>query len=142
MLLIYSTTNQFSPLVFIPLCVSYVSFSKVWADRTDFGKVHTFWEGHKILQNIHRRTNLWEDFAKFCGLLRLYELYQYKLLQFCQINLYFWEWSFHVFIAKISTKSEFLHKKKFKIGFNRRCENNGILVTECFFNLFLDVSQI
>ena len=45
------------------------------------GKVHIFWEGHKILQNLHltfvlcsacRRFG--EEFAKFCGLLRIYEL--------------------------------------------------------------------
>ena len=40
-----------------------------------------FLEGHKILQNLHRRFD-WHyigqiyggDFAKFCGLLRKYEL--------------------------------------------------------------------
>ena len=44
-------------------------------------KVHTFWEGHKILQNLHLTfecmycsQKLGEDFAKFCGLLRIYEL--------------------------------------------------------------------
>ena len=44
-------------------------------------KVQTFWEGHKILQNLHRRFVLCsasqiygEDFANFCGLLRIYEL--------------------------------------------------------------------
>ena len=44
-------------------------------------KVHIFWEGHKILQNLHQLFD-WQyigriiggDFAKFCGLLRLYEL--------------------------------------------------------------------
>ena len=44
-------------------------------------KVHIFWEGHKILQNLHLTFD-WhyigqkegEDFAKFCGLLRIYEL--------------------------------------------------------------------
>ena len=45
-------------------------------------KVHIFWEGHKILQNLHLTFDcmycsqkLGEDFAKFCGLLRIYELY-------------------------------------------------------------------
>ena len=45
-------------------------------------KVHIFWEGHKILRNLHRRFVLFSngqmydgDFAKFCGLLRIYELY-------------------------------------------------------------------
>ena len=45
-------------------------------------KVHIFWEGHKILRNLHLTFDcmycgqkLGEDFAKFCGLLRKYELY-------------------------------------------------------------------
>ena len=44
-------------------------------------KVHIFWEGHKGLQNLHLTFDcmycsqkLGEDFAKFCGLLRIYEL--------------------------------------------------------------------
>ena len=45
-------------------------------------KLHIFWEGHKILQNLHQLFD-WQyigqiiggDFAKFCGLLRKYELY-------------------------------------------------------------------
>ena len=49
-------------------------------------KVHIFWEGHKILRNLHRRFVLCSnsqicggDFAKFCGLLKIYELYRHKL---------------------------------------------------------------
>ena len=45
-------------------------------------KVHIFWEGHKILQHLHRRFVLCSasqiyrgDFTKFGGLLRRYELY-------------------------------------------------------------------
>ena len=44
-------------------------------------KVHTIWEGHKILRNLPLTFDystysqkLEEDFAKFCGLLRIYEL--------------------------------------------------------------------
>ena len=45
-------------------------------------KVHIFWEGHKILRNLHQIFD-WQyigqiiggDFAKFCSLLRIYELY-------------------------------------------------------------------
>ena len=44
-------------------------------------KVHIFWEGHKILKNLHLTFDcmycsqkLGEDFAKFCGLLRIYEV--------------------------------------------------------------------
>ena len=41
-----------------------------------FVKVHVFGEGHKILRNLHRRFDYigqiyGEDFAKFCGLLRI-----------------------------------------------------------------------
>ena len=46
-------------------------------------KVQIFWEGYKILQNLHLTFVLCsasqkqgEDFAKFCGLLRIYELYK------------------------------------------------------------------
>ena len=45
-------------------------------------KVHIFWEGHKILWNLHRRFDRYYigqiysgDFAKICDLLRIYELY-------------------------------------------------------------------
>ena len=45
-------------------------------------KVHIFWEGHKILQNLHCRFDCYYigqidggDFAKICGLLKKYELY-------------------------------------------------------------------
>ena len=45
-------------------------------------KVHIFWEGHKILQNLHCRFVLCRngqiysgEITKFCGLLRIYELY-------------------------------------------------------------------
>ena len=45
-------------------------------------KVHIFWEGRKCLWNLHRRFDRYNigqiyggDFAKFCGLLRIYELY-------------------------------------------------------------------
>ena len=46
-----------------------------------FVKVYIFWEGHKILRNLHLTFDystysqkLGEDFAKFCDLLRIYEL--------------------------------------------------------------------
>ena len=48
-----------------------------------FSKVHIFWEGHKILRNLPLTFDCMyvlkakgEDFAKFCGLLRIYELYK------------------------------------------------------------------
>ena len=50
-------------------------------------KVHIFWEGHKILRNLHQLFVLCTasqiiggDFAKSCGLLRIYELYSIKWL--------------------------------------------------------------
>ena len=53
-------------------------FKKIWYI---FDKVHIFWEGHKILRYLHQLFVLCTasqifggDFAKFCGLLRIYEL--------------------------------------------------------------------
>ena len=44
-------------------------------------KVHIFWEGHKILRNLHLRFDGYYlgqvyggNFGKICGLLRIYEL--------------------------------------------------------------------
>ena len=51
-------------------------------------KVHIFWEGQKILRNLHRRFDRYYigqiyggGFAKFCGLIRIYELYISDLTQ-------------------------------------------------------------
>ena len=53
------------------------NFRPLWLSIKN--KVHIFWEGHKILQNLPLTFDystysqkLGEDFAKFCGLLRLY----------------------------------------------------------------------
>jgi hypothetical protein len=49
-------------------------------------KVHIFREGHKILRNLPLTFDCMycsqklEDFAKFCGLLRIFELYQINLI--------------------------------------------------------------
>ena len=56
--------------VLVTMCMYYVV------------KVHIFWEGHKILRNLHQLFD-WQnigqiiggDFAKFCGVLRIYEHY-------------------------------------------------------------------
>ena len=55
-------------------------------------KVHIFWEAHKILQNLHCRFDchyigqIYDgDFAKICGLLRIYELYQHFKIFFSEI---------------------------------------------------------
>ena len=63
----------------------FIYFTKVkkFAQNDKFSKVHIFWEGYKILQNLHRRYD-WHYigqiyggfFGKFCGLLRIYELQQ------------------------------------------------------------------
>ena len=43
-------------------------------------KVYIFWGGHKILRNLHHLFFICQiidgDFTKFCGLLRIYELYK------------------------------------------------------------------
>ena len=60
----------------------FIMDNKVYAIPQDImiGKVHIFWEGQNFLQNLHRRFVLWSasqiyngDFAKMCGLLRIYE---------------------------------------------------------------------
>ena len=57
-----------------------------WRSILYFYKVHIFWEGHKILRNLHQLFVLCTasqiiggDFANFCGLLRIYELYVLKI---------------------------------------------------------------
>ena len=57
-----------------------LTFCLWWNKRLKL--ICTFWEGHKILLNLHRRFVLCSasqiyvgDFAKFCDLLRIYELY-------------------------------------------------------------------
>ena len=81
-----------------------------------WGKVHIFWEGHKILRNLHltfvlcsASPKLGRDFANFCGLLRIYELYRqiwlmFELLQVipCEINVYFCAIKWAVIVQKLS----------------------------------------
>ena len=59
-----------------------------------FIKVHIFWDGHKFLQNLHRRFVLCSngqiysgDFAKLCGLLRIYGIYLKKTFEDFKIKL-------------------------------------------------------
>ena len=61
----------------IPNSIFYVSDSSL-----SHYIYHIFWEGQNFLQNLHLRFALCRasqiyggDFAKFCGLLRIYELY-------------------------------------------------------------------
>ena len=69
----------------LPSDSEYRNLRMVACDTTicDFevSKVHILWEGHKILRNLHHRFVLCSngqiysgDVAKFCGLLKIYEL--------------------------------------------------------------------
>ena len=60
---------------------------KIIKDDSKLGnKVHIFWEGHKILRNLHQLFD-WQYigqiiggvFAKLCGLLRIYELWNFSM---------------------------------------------------------------
>ena len=73
-------------------------------------KVHIFWEGHKILRYLHLTFDCMYcsqkrggDFAKFCGLLRIYELYEQKIA-LCR----FW-------LTKFRQRSDKLFKSKKKL---------------------------
>ena len=68
------------PRIEIPLGQLIMSLVTKYCTLFDL-KVHIFWEGHKILRNLHILFDwqhigqiIGEDFAKFCGLLRIYEL--------------------------------------------------------------------
>ena len=58
---------------------------RIKKSRGLLSKVHIFCEGHKIWRNLHLTFD-WhylgqmegEEFAKFCGLLGIYELYEEK----------------------------------------------------------------
>ena len=58
---------------------------------TKVGKVHIFWEGHQLFDWQYIGQIFGGDFAKFCGLLRIYELYnihRYSFLQNTTWTLY------------------------------------------------------
>ena len=66
---------------------SYIWSCKIDEDLNylydEFVKVHIFWEGYTILQNLHLTFDYsthsqiqGRDFEKFCCLLRIYELYK------------------------------------------------------------------
>ena len=79
----------YTPIICIYMCraevwksLQYSCHGIFWKKRLS-SKVHIFWEGHNILRNLHRRFVLCSngqiysgDFAKFCGLLRIYQLYK------------------------------------------------------------------
>ena len=63
--------------------IKHKTFTLVNASDRPSNKVHIFWEGRKILRNLHQLFD-WQyigliivgDFTKLCGLLRIYELYK------------------------------------------------------------------
>jgi hypothetical protein len=72
-------------------------------------KVHIFWEGHKNLQNLQRRSNCYYTrqihgggFAKICGLLRIYELYLHGGLHRVSFALKFDAWQIFIWLPKLS----------------------------------------
>ena len=79
LLLIISTQSACQVILFFKLSQS--NLCKLQTMKLVANKVYIFWEGHKILQNLHLTFDwhylgqkLGEDFAKLCGLLRIYEL--------------------------------------------------------------------
>ena len=103
-----------------------------------------FWEGHKILRNLHRRFD-WHnigqiyggDFAKFCGFLKIYELYligqkiDWGALKFLSRNwkrvpifsswrqffIIFWQRSFDIYhLSKIKKNTILLWLRKKLVG--------------------------
>ena len=85
------------------LIFSYYHFLRLWQKSAKQKslvfwniKVQIFYEGHKILRNLHRRFDRYYigqiyggDFAKLCGLLRIYELYKFP---YTLTSLYSWIW--------------------------------------------------
>ena len=76
-------SNQFNPTLYalqismngILTMLYYFEYNQLFF----VPKVCIFWEGHNVLQNCHRRFDYYYigqiysgDFAKICGLLRLY----------------------------------------------------------------------
>ena len=93
--------NTRRPTNGFPLLQTFIGIfliSKVSSHHTVFN-VHIFWEGHKILRNLHCTFD-WhyigqiygEDFTKFCCLLRIYELYRSRSL--CSSVIILWQISF------------------------------------------------
>ena len=93
-----SARNTLQSLIYIPGTTSH----KLWLlSQPTFkfaGKVYILWEGHKILRNLQQlvvlctycRLNDWWrlDFAKFCGLFRIYELERFQnLIRYVQFHL-------------------------------------------------------
>ena len=71
--LMKKTPYSYSQTTFFAIFISFFTALK--------SKVHILWEGHKISRNLHQLFD-WQyigqiisgDYAKFCGLLRIYEL--------------------------------------------------------------------
>ena len=109
-----SLKNNMGPNSQAELCSQAIAGTSEWACRIWKRKMnqwHCFkvlivWEAHKMLRNLHRRFD-WHyigqiyggDFAKFYGLLRIYELYL--------INFFFWHSINHLFRLHNDSRSEF-----------------------------------
>ena len=95
-------------------------------------KVHIFWEGHKILRNLHLTFDcmygsqkLDEDFAKFCGLLGMYELYLAKYLKLRSI------WNCLSIICLKEERQDYWLKPRTFTFFGRKYANMEILTVPC-----------
>ena len=70
-------------------------------------KVHILWKGHKIFRNLHLNfvlccasQKLGEDFEKFYGLLRIYELYLLRLIFLVPLSTTIWVLSTYILLKK------------------------------------------
>ena len=111
-------------------------------------KVHIFWEGHKILRNLHRRFDRYYigqiysgDFAKICGLFRIYELYKnrdsslqdlycmwndfgLKLME-CFISVFQWNWLLHS--SDKDNRHAFVDRQAIKLIKNYFCDSFTVI---------------
>ena len=104
-----TVSNSFWTRILIDKSSNFENFP--WAVASVY-KVHIFWEGHKILQNLHRRFDRYNigqiyggDFAKNCGLLRIYELYS--------------TFDFSILAKNSRIKIDFLFKLEFNMYLNK-----------------------
>ena len=94
--------------------------------------IHIFWEGHKILRNLHLtfvcmycRQRKGGGFAKFCGLLRIYEL----------------QWTYHYQIWMIWSSDHQNQQKKFYRSDNSP-SNLPVLLKMVIFGSTLNFSDL
>ena len=109
------------------------------------GKVHIIWEGHKILRNLHRRFVLCsngqicdEDFAKFCGLLRIYELY----IDISRNMILFWiifQVYISIYVSQLSIQIFFFQILDYFVELGSKCVSD---INCTFTNLFVFVGKV